>query len=524
YNKAYREFVEDLIGFFVDLSVRYFRTVSQGEKPTLREQQVEAIKKRNAKLLQQEKKLSKQTRARFNRELKENTEQIDALVPELETLHEKLIAETMKPELIYNNIESMLREIREKKSALKNLKIIKPKRVSITKSQENKLYAYNQKLDDSLVILDKCSQTAEQTTKKLSEEYLQIEFKNKSEQLKKDIGQSLRNYKKRFLEAVNKLEEEIDTDRHTYEDLFFEKTADLVPCGTENKKELENRLLILDKTFDAVKEEADEKYAGFTKRVESLTFGIDDDFLVGWYKDQYEKIEEKIEAMQELAQLGIAVEVIDHQFNVLYSEMAAAIDFFKQFTHKNPDVKENFFQLKESFQHLEQNHQLLTPLYRTSRRSKKEIWGKNIIKYMKVFFKNNLRKYRISIASDPSFNNYHFYAYESVIKPVFINIINNAIFWLIPVSERKIHITYEDGKILIMNSGEPIEPSYSEDIFKLFFTRKPGGRGIGLWIARSNLRAHGFDIYCTTDKKYNRLKGACFVIEPYDKTREENEF
>jgi K+-sensing histidine kinase KdpD len=228
--------------------------------------------------------------------------------------------------------------------------------------------------------------------------------------------------------------------------------------------------------------------------------------------------------MQELAQLGMAIEVIDHQFNVLYSEMASAIDFFKTYADKDKKIEENFSQLKGSFQHLERNHRLLTPLYRTTRRVKSEIWGKEIIVYMKRFFENNLRKYQVTLTSDKSFDNYCFYSYESVIKPVFINVINNALYWLIPVNDRKIHMAYEEGKILIMNSGEPIEPAYREDVFTLFFSRKPAGRGIGLWLARTNLRSQGFDIYCTLDKKYNRLQGACFVIEPYDKTKEENEF
>jgi len=100
-----------------------------------------------------------------------------------------------------------------------------------------------------------------------------------------------------------------------------------------------------------------------------------------------------------------------------------------------------------------------------------------------------------------------------VIKPTFINIINNALYWLIPSSERKISITYEDNKILIRNSGEKIEPADLENIFTLFFTKKPGGRGIGLYLARTNLHTIGYEIYATNDKKLNRLNGACFVIE-----------
>ncbi|MGE5343923.1 MAG: ATP-binding protein [Candidatus Omnitrophota bacterium] len=523
-NKAFREFREDLIDFFVDLSTRYFRTVPEGETPTLREKQVTDIQKQNEIILNLEKKRAKQTRAWFDRELKENLQRLDVLDKELQELHKNLDAETRKPEIIYNHIESMFREITAKKAELKNLKIIKPKRMSIDKTLENKLSNYNQKLSGFVAILDKCDRLTEEMSKRLTKEYLVTEFHSKSDQLRKDVGQSILNYRKRYSEAVKKLEQEIDNDRQHFIDFFDEKASLLLPTGAEEKEDLKNRLNLLEKMYGAVREELEEKYDSFLKHVENMTFDIDHDFLVNWYKDQYQKIEEKIEAMQELAQLGVAIEIIDHQFNVLYSEMASAIDFFKSYADKNEEVKENFSQLKESFQHLENNHRLLTPLYRTTRRIKSEIWGKDIVEYMRKFFINNIRKYRVSLTSDRSFDNYCIYSYESVIKPVFINIIDNAFYWLITVDDRKIHLAYEDGKILIMNSGEPIHSAYQEDIFKLFFTRKPSGRGIGLWIARTNLRSHGFDIYCTLEKKYNRLNGACFVIEPYDKTKEKNEF
>lgn len=521
-NKAYREFVDDLIKFFIDLSRSYFRTVSDGEKPTLREQQIDAIQKHNERILKQEKKLEKQTKSRFRQELKENSERLDDLLPRLEQLHETLRAETQGETIIYNNVESIFRDVGEKKSELSQLRITKPRRFTITPGQENKLSYYNQRLTESLSILVKCDDIIKEATRKLPSEYLLAEFKKKSEQLRRDITRSISTYKKRYMESTQKLDDDISDDQKEFDSLFLEKTAQLIPSGHEEKEELENRLIRLEKIHGAIKEEIEEKYDGFIKRVESLSFDIDDDLLMGWYKDRYQKIEERVEAMQELAQLGVAIEIIDHQFNVLYSEMASAIDFFGKFTDTRKDVKENFRQLKESFQHLENNHQLLVPLYRTTRRVKSELWGKDIIKYMKSFFRDNLRKYRIELTSDKSFDNHVFYTYESVITAVFINVVNNALYWLIPVKDRKIHMSYDDGKILVMNSGEPIDPAYGEEIFKLFFTRKPGGRGIGLYLARLNLRSVGYDIYCEFDKKYNRLKGACFVIEPYDEREEEN--
>ena len=98
---------------------------------------------------------------------------------------------------------------------------------------------------------------------------------------------------------------------------------------------------------------------------------------------------------------------------------------------------------------------------------------------------------------------YDFFTYEAVITSVFINIINNAIYWLIPSLSRKICIEYlkDSNEILIMNNGEKIDDKIIEDIFTLFFSRKKDGRGIGLYLAKKSLNSIDFDIFATNDKK-----------------------
>lgn len=87
-------------------------------------------------------------------------------------------------------------------------------------------------------------------------------------------------------------------------------------------------------------------------------------------------------------------------------------------------------------------------------------------------------------------------------------------YWLTSVSDRQISIRMRNGKIRILNSGPKIEDVYLEDIFTLFFSRRPGGRGIGLFLAKTNLHTIGYEIYATNDRAFNKLGGACFVIEP----------
>ena len=79
---------------------------------------------------------------------------------------------------------------------------------------------------------------------------------------------------------------------------------------------------------------------------------------------------------------------------------------------------------------------------------------------------------------------------------------------------RTIKLDYlpETKEIVIANSGEKIPDYRLDKIFDLFYSQRPNGRGIGLYLSKQSLNEAGLDIYATNDKKYNTLNGACFVI------------
>ncbi|NOR45245.1 MAG: ATP-binding protein, partial [Candidatus Delongbacteria bacterium] len=172
-------------------------------------------------------------------------------------------------------------------------------------------------------------------------------------------------------------------------------------------------------------------------------------------------------------------------------------------------------QLKNAFQHLELNYKLLRPLYKTSRRTREVIAGNELSSYLSQFFMNEFERYNIKFSTNEEFKKFEFFTFDSIIKPVFINIINNANYWLISSDNREIKIEYLNDEILIMNSGTRIDDTQLEDIFTLFFSRKKNGRGIGLYLAKKHLNSIGYDIKATNGKDYNKLNGACFVISKY---------
>ncbi len=108
---------------------------------------------------------------------------------------------------------------------------------------------------------------------------------------------------------------------------------------------------------------------------------------------------------------------------------------------------------------------------------------------------------------------------EPVIYTVFINLINNAIYWMRNKEERIIKLDYlsETKELIIANSGEKMADYRLDRIFELFYSQRPNGRGIGLFLSKQSLNDSGLNIFTSNEKKYNILNGACFVISKFNK-------
>lgn len=521
-NKAYREFIDDLIEFFVDLAALHFRVdkkLPQAEK-SLRDQQLSMIQAENKRLQEAEKKRSRKTKRQFLKELSDNSERIDELANELQQLASQLEKKANEAFIIYNEVNALSNRYQELKSELNTLRLRPPSRAKLTKRQERTLGTYNETYKQVLQTSQACNTLVESIQTRLPQQDLKREFENRYDLHRRDIRTLVGSFRKRVQQAFVVFDDEFARDGREFEANFTSQASRLELNETSSRQAYESGLTRLDTLHDETVVGIEEKYDSFTKHVENLDFGIDDDLLVGWYKNEFEKISQQVEAMHELSQLGMAIEIVDHQFNVLYAEMSSAIKFFRDYTTHNPELERNYQQLRKAFEHLESNHQLLTPLYRTTRRTRTEFSGREIEDYLRQFFANRLSRHNVQLKVDDSFRQYEFFTFESVIKATFINILNNALYWLRQSADRQIYITVDGQKILIMNSGKPIESAYLEDIFGLFFTRRPGGRGIGLYLARTNLGTIGYDIYATNDVDLNRLNGACFVIQKHGEGNE----
>lgn len=516
-NKAYRDFKSDLTQFFIDLSMSYFKTQKDDvEDKNARNEQLIEINKRNSRLLASEKKKSKITKKKFQEDLENNNELILELEFEVGQLLNSLAEELDKTEIHYNKYQELAEKFEKKKDQLRALRLQKPSRIILTDSQKRKYDDYLKNYSAVSLSVYDCEAKIIDTRKRFDLQNLEAEFLRKYNYSVRDIHTEINSKKSLLKTGFDRITNDFEEEKQLFVNGFKSQIQEYSLNGEGNREDYQNAIEQIEKLVGETKLAIEDKFAPLIKHVENLSFEVDDDLLVGWFKEQHEKISEKLENTNELAQLGMSVEIIDHQFSVLYAIMSDSIAYFHKYTKENSDSAYYFNQLRSSFQHLERNHKLLAPLYRTTRRNRIVITGHEIKRYLEEFFKAHFDRNRITLTSDESFLNYEYFTFESIIKPVFINVVNNAIYWLMPVQNRRIHFTVKDDKVLILNNGEPIEDRYLEDIFTLFFSRRRDGRGIGLYLAKTNLRSIGYDIYASNEKELNILDGACFIIEHYN--------
>ena len=96
------------------------------------------------------------------------------------------------------------------------------------------------------------------------------------------------------------------------------------------------------------------------------------------------------------------------------------------------------------------------------------------------------------------------FGFRSTFYPVFVNILDNAIYWLnkSDLEEKVIRLHADDlGNIYISNNGVAIKTQDNSKIFNLGFSRKVNGRGMGLHISKEVLNAEDYTLFLDSPKE-----------------------
>ncbi len=507
-NAQYRAFTSDAINFFIALAQDFFATQS---KQSIFRDKLNEIRDQN-EALQADKAREKAEKIAFTKSLNSYPQRLDEHQTKYENLLNTLDEKLDNINITYSEVEDILDELQKMDLELKSLIPKVPKRYKPTETQKERLYKFENRLNNYIELV---------TPRR--------EELNKKAQDKLEIRDLKIDFTKKYNGYISSLEKSLNQNRQQLEEKYAllikdyrERARRLINSLSENKERIISSIASkeqvsqftdeIEKQYNTLSEEAGKTLFPLVEHIKRLSFDIDEEQVQGAYKAQYDQMKYQWEQTRDTAQLGIAVEIIDHEFNQLYAKINSQLGELS----KNDTVSsiKEFGFLEKNFKQLEDKYALLSPLYRISGALIKDISGDTIYNYLLEFFENQIEEYNIRFEVSDDFKEHFITIKEPVIHTVFINIINNAVYWMRNKEQRIIKLDYlpETQEIIIANSGEKIPDYRLDKIFDLFYSQRPSGRGIGLYLSKQSLNEAGLDIYATNDKKYNTLNGACFVI------------
>lgn len=215
-------------------------------------------------------------------------------------------------------------------------------------------------------------------------------------------------------------------------------------------------------------------------------------------------LEEQLENFSELASLGLTAEAVSHEFATISDNLAERSVLFSQKLSKGNYSESDIYILMEyinsTVNGLKIQLKHLDPTLKYNREQRGVI---NLEKFFTIdeseYYDTRLQKNGISFEIE-IIHNFSIYTNKGKITQVFDNIINNSEYWL---KERLksdsdfspiLTIKIDKPWVYLYDNGYGIAPSIKELIFQPFFTSKPNGRGLGLFIVQQLLDSIGCTI------------------------------
>ena len=234
--------------------------------------------------------------------------------------------------------------------------------------------------------------------------------------------------------------------------------------------------------------------------------------VAGAIEEEMLALQERADADLELTQLGMAIEIIDHEFQATIRSVRNNLQRFKAWADVNEQLADVYHGIRVNFEHLDSYLTLFTPLHRRLYRSAVEIKGSDISRFLRELFRERLNRHGVRATASRAFQQHRFTGYPSTFYPVFVNLMDNAVFWLRDQPPpRRIRIDAKDDAMIVADNGPGVAPADREAIFEPGFTRKPGGRGLGLYISRDVLQRVGYELNVQAPTEG---QGTVFIIRP----------
>ena len=231
--------------------------------------------------------------------------------------------------------------------------------------------------------------------------------------------------------------------------------------------------------------EADLCAEALTRFQERLASVLEEDRERGTQEELLGALEEKVESLTdeldkyiELAQMGLAINVVQHDFGAAIETIRTRIVSLQPWAKANEDLADLYSTLRAAFEHLDAHLTLFLPLNRRIYRGKVFVRGENIALFLSSLLGRKLEGTEIRIEATDAFREYEIECYPSTFYPVFLNLADNAIHWIRESGIRPglVLLDAQGRDLLVSDNGGGIAERDRAAVFDYGFTRKLEGR------------------------------------------------
>jgi signal transduction histidine kinase len=330
-------------------------------------------------------------------------------------------------------------------------------------------------------------------------ELISVEAKKINNQKKAETNDVVNDVSKKIKELTGELMLDLDNQIRSVKDKFKNlgvnnvNDFDLV----RERKSMEDEIELISNRNTYVMDRIIRQFEGFYIEKDSNGQIITNDQITDAMSEELDDLRERLQTDIELSQLGLAVGILHHEFNSTVRSIRSSLKDLKVWSDVDGKLDGVYNNIKVNFDHLDGYLNLFTPLNRRLNRKKEDISLLEIKTFLIDLFNSRFARHGIQFKHTQGFAKNKINGFRSTFYPVFVNVIDNAIFWLnhSDVEEKIIRLHADETGIYISNNGVPIAPQDKERMFEMGFTRKPNGRGMGLNISKDVLKAENYDIF-----------------------------
>jgi signal transduction histidine kinase len=240
------------------------------------------------------------------------------------------------------------------------------------------------------------------------------------------------------------------------------------------------------------------------------------------YRKEREYLVQRAETTEDLAGVGLSVETASHD---IMSLMEKALDNLSTLINglMSDDAIDKGYLSKElqsihwqmSFIRGKLNDIQL--LFKSSKQRRRNIRVTDVLQKVEKIYKNSLMNGHIDFQVNSVGSPIVAKTTDAVLLQLFINLIDNAIYWLNQIDKKtkriEVLLDGNKGAVIFSDNGPGVNKDDIPYIFEAFYSGKgEDGRGLGLYIAKQLLERNDYSIRLADISAEKKLSGANFVV------------